>query len=692
MGFFTDLLGGSSDVRESGGGFDPAISEKINLGLSDLTRSYEQGPRVFEGPRVAGFTDPQLQAQTSLLALSTAQPDYFTTALGDIEEARGLQRQAVAPVTAQDIAAQRQLLEGTAEAQKLAARQTFEETIRDIGLGAVGGGAGAIEGARADILRGGAAGQLAMTSAQIESQLQQQALQQTQADRAARERAATGLATLGGQALDISRAGFGEAQERARLAAGVGAQQQALEQQQIQAEMAKFAEADPMAFAQRYLTTVYAAPTRQTQYSQDPSTFQEAIGLATAFANNGGVVKKSAGGLAAIAEIASAVASGSGGAELEMSQAVSRAEGAGDGGDGLIPSSLGFGSGTPKQEMDKFASVQLNTGSSPKKGFLAKLGEKAKEKFSDNIFTDDKGLSGLYMSKEGDKNDLPKKDQADPAKEGEQTESRVTSQEAMAAGAPTIFRVDDSTMFAKQRAARDAMNKQLGRRANNGGGIANLAVGGGRFKVARPIPIARPPRPGEEPARPGKEEGAFNRILSGVGSGLKSLGSGIQTGYGYYKENIDPFRDYSEAERRRIGLGILAAQPKLGESPLTTVARGAMGPIDKIKAEELARAKQRATLDAARLRAIKDVKPLPNTIFDNINQTIASLYGAKVTRDATGRVIGIDSSALSDDVADKMNRELRETIRIAEKTYQSDPANIYDKTLTYITENVGPKK
>lgn len=690
MGFFTDLFGGPGDVREIGGGFDPAVRPYIEQGLGGLQSAFQEGPRVFEGPRVAGFTDPQLQAQTSLLALSTAQPDYFTTALGDIEEARGLQRQAIAPLTAQDIAAQRQLLEGTAEAQKLAAQQTFEETIRDIGLGAVGGGAGAIEGARADILRGGAAGQLAMTAAQIESQLQQQALQQTEADRAAKERAATGLATLGGQALDVSRTGFGEAQERARLAAGVGAQQQALEQQQIQAELAKFAEADPMAFAQQYLSTVYGAPTRQTQYSQDPSTFQEIVGLATSFANDGGVVKKSAGGLAAIAEVATAAAAGSGGAELEMSQAVSeatsKAEGAaGDAGtlgsDGSLPSSIGFGSGTPKQEMDKFASVQLNTGSSPKKGFLAKIGEKAKEKFSDNIFTDDEGLSGLYMSKEKDQDGLPKADQADPAKEGEQTESRVTPQEAMAAGAPKMFRVDDSVMFAKQRAARDAMNKQLGRRANNGGGIASLQVGGTPKFDNRGNPIDN-----EE------KTGVFDRILSGVGSGLQALGSGIQTGYGYYKENIDPFRDYSEAERRRIGLGILAAQPKLGESPLTTVARGAMGPIQQIKAEELARAKQKATLDAARLRAIKDVKPLPNAIFDNINQTIASLYGAKVTRDVTGRVIGIDSSALSDDVAAKMNKELRETIRIAERTYQSDPANIYDKTLTYITENVGPKK
>ena len=63
--------------------------------------------------------------------------------------------------------------------------------------------------------------------------------------------------------------------------------------------MAKFGEADPFSFAQRYLSTIYGAPTRQTQYSREPSTFQEIVGLGTTlagFSNQGGSVRKNAGG------------------------------------------------------------------------------------------------------------------------------------------------------------------------------------------------------------------------------------------------------------------------------------------------------------------------------------------------------------------------------------------------------------
>ena len=72
----------------------------------------------------------------------------------------------------------------------------------------------------------------------------------------------------------------------------------------------------------------------------------------------------------------------------------------------------------------------------------------------------------------------------------------------------------------------------------------------------------------------------MQRILAGVGSGLRSIGSGIKTGAEYYAENLDPFgpagANLSKEERIRVGLGILAAQPQLGESPLMTTARGAL--------------------------------------------------------------------------------------------------------------------
>ena len=50
---------------------------------------------------------------------------------------------AAAPITAEEIAKQRELLEPIGKAQRLAQQQAFEGAIRDIGIGAVSGGTGA---------------------------------------------------------------------------------------------------------------------------------------------------------------------------------------------------------------------------------------------------------------------------------------------------------------------------------------------------------------------------------------------------------------------------------------------------------------------------------------------------------------------------------------------------------------------
>ena len=299
MGFFTDLLGGSKDPKPFGGGFDPAIKPYIEEGLGGLQAAYQAGPRVYEGERVADFDPAQLAAQSSLIALATGQPDYYAPAARSIEEAIALSRQAARPITAAEIAAQRERLEPTAEAQRFAQRQAFEETIRDIGLGAGGAGVGALEGARADILRGGAAGELALGMANIEGTLQERSLAQAEAERDRQARLPSQLAALAQQGLEVGQEGFAEQIERTGLQAGVGAERRGLEQQRIAAEMAKFGEYDPFTFAQQYLSTVYGAPTRQTQYTQEPSTFQELVGLGTVFAgfsNKGGAVRKNAGG------------------------------------------------------------------------------------------------------------------------------------------------------------------------------------------------------------------------------------------------------------------------------------------------------------------------------------------------------------------------------------------------------------
>lgn len=576
MGFFSDLLGGPGKVREYGGGFDKAIRPYAEEGLESLQQQFQKGPKVYGGERVAGFTDPQLAAQSSLLALSTAQPNYYKTALGGLEEAIGMQRQAAQGITSDDIAAQRQLLEPMGEAQRLAQRQAFEGALRDIGVGAGGAGVGALTGDRADILRGGAAGEFAVGMAGIEGQLQRQALQQAEAGRARQASGAAGLARLTGQQLGIGKQGFGEELQRISLGADVGREQRSLQQQRIMADMQKFKEDDPFKFAQQYLQTIYAAPTQETTRTQDPSTFQEAMGIASLF-KEGGHVNRNAGGSTQSSLADMAKAAGMSEADFEQ------------------------------MEMDIDEADELN----------AKMDEKDKP----------------------------------PKGSGEKAGGLA------AAMAPTNLGKTGTLNSPQQLAAMAALSQMAG--LKSGGGISALATGGRTideikkdlegfvpkisrgltdkeqkaFNVLRdelqqinqkpaaaaavPKPMPRPAPPSPTPlqrvredmrsmpaaTQPAPPPNAFDRVMSGVGSGLKSIGSGIQAAHGFYKEKLDPFRDYSDEERRRIGMSILGTTPQLGESGLATVFRGAVPAIAAEEdrrgvAAEIARKKAADELDA----------------------------------------------------------------------------------------------
>ena len=108
------LLGAASKPKApkmAGGGIDPFLKPYLTPGLDTLKSQFQAGPRVFEGERVAGFDPAQLAAQSSLLALATGQPDYYKTALSGLDEISGMYRDAAAPITAEEIARQRELLE-----------------------------------------------------------------------------------------------------------------------------------------------------------------------------------------------------------------------------------------------------------------------------------------------------------------------------------------------------------------------------------------------------------------------------------------------------------------------------------------------------------------------------------------------------------------------------------------------------
>lgn len=623
MGFFTDLLGGSGDVTEMGGGFDPALKPYLEEGLGGLQEAYQAGPRVYQGQRVAGFDPAQLQSQASFLALGAGQPDYFNTALAGLQEATDFQRGAARAMTSDEIQQQRELFEPAAERERLASQLAFERSLRDIDVAAGGAGAGAMQGSRADILRGGAAGELALAEAGLQSSITERAIAAAEAQRAREVGAASGLASLTGQALGVGQAGFGEQLQRAGVTGQVGSERQALAQREIGAEMAKFGEADPFSFAQNYLSTIYGAPTRATQYSQDPSTFQEVMGLGTVAAsfmspgaNQGGQLKRlsDGGGIANLAmgsqpkgryvSSITPVGYAKDGTPIYDQSQMNKAQPAmfvpDDSSSAMAPSpsSTTLRVGPTKEAA---AAMQPPVGG-PLRQEQMSMEQKAQQERQE--ITQQQLDESATFVKQQEGFDEAKKEferrEAGEDKEKDTDKGKKISQAFSDAGqmtqTKTFGNADNSQMFARQAEARQRLAQMVGR--NTGGGIASLAEGG-------MIPVARPVGPEDEVI---EEQSTFDKILGGVTSGLRSIGSGVATAGKFYANEIDPFgpagMNLSKEERIRVGLGILSAQPTLGESPLGTISRGALGALQQTDVVAAQRAKQdAATAKANRIGA-----------------------------------------------------------------------------------------
>jgi hypothetical protein len=607
MGFFTDLLGGSGDVTEMGGGFDPALKPYLEEGLGGLQDAYRAGPRVYQGQRVAGFDPAQLQSQASFLALGAGQPDYFNTALAGLQEATDFQRGAARAMTSDEIQQQRELFEPAAERERLASQLAFERSLRDIDVASGGAGAGAMQGSRADILRGGAAGELALAEAGLQSSITERAIAAAEAQRAREVGAASGLASLTGQALGVGQAGFGEQLQRAGVTGQVGSERQALAQREIGAEMAKFGEADPFSFAQNYLSTIYGAPTRATQYSQDPSTFQEVMGLGTlaaGFMNQGGQLKRlsDGGGIANLAlgsqpkgryvSSITPVGYAKDGTPIYDQSQMNKAQPAmfvpDDSSSAMAPSpsSTTLRVGPTKEAA---AAMQPPVGG-PLRQEQMSMEQKAQQERQE--ITQQQLDESATFVKQQEGFDEAKKEferrEAGEDKEKDTDKGKKIAQAFSDAGqmtqTKTFGNADNSQMFARQGEARQRLAQML--RRNTGGGIASLAEGGEVIE----------------------EQSTFDKILGGVTSGLKSIGSGVATAGKFYANEIDPFgpagMNLSKAERIRVGLGILSAQPTLGESPLGTISRGALGALQQTDVVDAQRAKQdAATAKANRIGA-----------------------------------------------------------------------------------------
>jgi hypothetical protein len=624
MGFFTDLLGGSGDVTEMGGGFDPALKPYLEEGLGGLQDAYRAGPRVYQGQRVAGFDPAQLQSQASFLALGAGQPDYFNTALAGLQEATDFQRGAARAMTSDEIQQQRELFEPAAERERLASQLAFERSLRDIDVASGGAGAGAMQGSRADILRGGAAGELALAEAGLQSSITERAIAAAEAQRAREVGAASGLASLTGQALGVGQAGFGEQLQRAGVTGQVGSERQALAQREIGAEMAKFGEADPFSFAQNYLSTIYCAPTRATQYSQDPSTFQEVMGLGTlaaGFMNQGGQLKRlsDGGGIANLAlgsqpkgryvSSITPVGYAKDGTPIYDQSQMNKAQPAmfvpDDSSSAMAPSpsSTTLRVGPTKEAA---AAMQPPVGG-PLRQEQMSMEQKAQQERQE--ITQQQLDESATFVKQQEGFDEAKKEferrEAGEDKEKDTDKGKKIAQAFSDAGqmtqTKTFGNADNSQMFARQGEARQRLAQML--RRNTGGGIASLAEGGEVIE----------------------EQSTFDKILGGVTSGLKSIGSGVATAGKFYANEIDPFgpagMNLSKAERIRVGLGILSAQPTLGESPLGTISRGALGALQQTDVVDAQRAKQDAATAKANRKAAAETleftyDPDTNTVTD----------------------------------------------------------------------------
>ena len=173
-------------------------------------------------------------------------------------------------MTADEIQQQRELFEPAAERERLESQLAFERSLRDIGISSGGSGVGGLRGSRSDILRGGAAGERALAEASLQSSITERAIAAAEAQRAREVGAASGLASLTGQALGVEQAGFAEQLQRAGVTGQVGAERQAQEQKEIGAEMAKFAEADPFFFCLKIIYLLFTVR-RQEQHNTHKS-------------------------------------------------------------------------------------------------------------------------------------------------------------------------------------------------------------------------------------------------------------------------------------------------------------------------------------------------------------------------------------------------------------------------------------
>ena len=119
-------------------------------------------------------------------------------------------------------------------------------------------------------------------------------------------------------------------------------------------------------------------------------------------------------------------------------------------------------------------------------------------------------------------------------------------------------------------------------------------------------------------------------------------------------------------------MSILAESPGLGESPITTTARGALKGVTAAEEQDLERAK----IEASKLAKQKEIEPLPTQVLDFIREETEKAFTSeiRIDEDTGQRILLLMESRLTP----KGRRQIEQAIlTVTEQTtpiYYNDPA------------------
>ena len=593
MGFFTDLFGGSPDPEPFGGGFDPAIEEDARYVLDKLRENVEKGLPEYVGDRFADFTEEEVQAFDLLKELAFEEPEFFKEATGLRDEALELFKKYAEPIRPDDIAANRDILQPTVTAERAALREALDVGLRDVGLEAALAGPGAATSSRQFLTALEQGKEFGRGTERIESDLSERAIGLTLGQKDRLKDLATATYTASGDVLEQGKDDFQFRVGQAGLLGSVGEDKRALEQKQKDFDYSEFirTKGDPNQLLRDYGNFISAAPLRQQQYKQDPSTFQELIGVGTLAAglgfgfNEGGAIANLAMG-----ETPSTSPS------FERRSVIDRAKsffGLGEDEDEIE------GPPTEKQsekiDEDKAArEAEKEKRKNAMKALASVSGSLEPKMYKSGLYS---GARGTYAAEGG---------QLAEAQSGGILGSLFSYPKTSELGV-----LQEEAKIQLDKAMEDGQITTEEQAALAAGPVGKLQ---GLTRLDRAIARREP-----SAARQADDDaGLVTKIVRGAAKGLR-----------YYGENIDPFRDLTPAQRVRTGLSILAESPGLGESPLITTARGALKGVTAAEEQDLARAK----IEAAKLKGMQRPQvPVGyiNAIRNDINRRLNAEYSQEL--------------------------------------------------------------